>query len=150
ITWPTIAIHTRSNPESLTAAVRAAVAQVSSDIPVYRVSTLETIVAKASAEPRFQTFLLGSFAAMALLLAAIGLYGVLSYMVSQRAAEMGVRMALGVQRGDVLKLVLSRGVMLAILGIGIGLIAAMLATPEMAGLLYGVKPLDPPTLIAVS
>jgi ABC-type antimicrobial peptide transport system permease subunit len=107
-------------------------------------------VSKAAAQSRFQTLLLTCFAGMALLLSAVGLYAVLSYMVAQRTGEIGVRMALGAQRGDVLTLIVRRGLAMALTGIGIGLAAAALLTRFMAGMLYGIQPFDPLTFAAVA
>jgi putative ABC transport system permease protein len=111
---------------------------------------MEESVSKAAAQSRFQTLLLACFAGMALLLSALGLYAVLSYMVAQRTGEIGVRMALGAQRGDILSLIVRRGLLLALMGIGIGLAAAALMTRFMAGMLYGVQPFDPLTFAAVA
>jgi len=111
---------------------------------------MEQNVAQSAAQPRFQTLLLSSFAAIALLLAAIGLYAVLSYMVVQRTHEIGLRMALGAQRGKVLQLVLNRGISLAIVGLALGIAVAALLTRFLASLLYGLKPSDPATLIAAA
>jgi len=120
------------------------------DIPLYGVETLEDGASKAAAQPRFQTLLLACFAGMALLLSGIGLYAVLSYMVAQRASEIGVRMALGAQRADVLGMIVRRGLTMALAGIAIGLAAAMLLTRLMTGMLYGVEPFDPVTFAAVA
>ena len=116
------------------------------NIPLFRVATMEDNMSNAAAQSRFQTLLLACFAGMALLLSAIGLYAVLSYMVAQRTSEIGVRMALGAQRADVLRLIVKRGLALALTGIGIGLAAAVLLTRFMAGMLFGVPPIDPLTL----
>jgi len=150
ITWPTITIRAAGDPSNLIGGARAAIAEVDRGIPVYRAATLENIVHKAAAEPRFQTILFGAFATMALFLAGIGLYAVLSYMVVQRSGEIGVRMALGAQRGDVLGLILGRGARLAGAGLAIGLAASVVLTRQMSGMLYGVRPLDPVTLAVVS
>jgi putative ABC transport system permease protein len=150
ITWPTITIRSATDPSNLVGAVRDVVAGIDREIPVYRVSTMENIVSRASAGPRFQTLLLGSFASMALFLAGIGLYAVLSYMVVQRSGEIGVRMALGAQRACVLGLILGRGARLAGAGLAIGLAASVVLTRQMSGMLYGVRPLDPVTLAVVS
>jgi len=120
------------------------------NIPLYRVATMEESVSTAAAQSRFQTLLLGCFAGMALLLSAVGLYAVLSYMVAQRTGEIGVRMALGAQRADVLSLIVRRGLVLALTGIGIGLAAAALLTRFMAGMLYGIQPFDPLTFAVVA
>jgi putative ABC transport system permease protein len=150
ITWPTLAIRSASDPASLARAVRASVAEVDRGIPVYRVATLESIVDKAAAEPRFQTLLFALFAAMAMFLSAVGLYAVLAYMVGERAAEIGVRMALGAQRGEVVRLVLRRALTLVLSGILVGLVASILLTRYMTQILFGIRPLDPLTLSAVS
>ena len=150
ITSPTLCIRTAGDPTNLIGALRGQLAQMDRSVPLFRVSTLENSVYRAAAQPRFQTLLLSCFAAMALLLSAVGLYAVLSYMVVQRTVEIGVRLALGAQREDVLKLILRRGLMLALMGVVIGLGASALLTGFMTGLLYGIRPLDPATLVAVT
>jgi predicted permease len=151
ITMPTLVIRTSVDPASIISTLRSKVAAIDPDVPLYRVRTLGDIIDRAAiAEPRFQTLLLAGFAAMAMFLAAVGLYAVLSYTVAQRAGEIGVRMALGAQRGNVLGLILGRGALLAIGGITIGLGASALLTRNLASLLYGVQPLDPSTFTIVS
>jgi len=108
------------------------------------------MVSDAASQPRFQMMLLTSFAAMALLLAAIGLYAVLSYMVAQRTNEMGLRLALGAQRGNVLRLILERGLALAGIGVVAGLAASAAFTHFVASLLYGVHAFDWPTYVLVT
>ncbi len=149
ITSPPLAIRTAGDPTRLIGPLRAVLANDDKDIPLYGVETMEDGASKAAAQPRFQTLLLACFAGMALLLAAIGLYAVLSYMVAQRTSEIGVRMALGAQRADVLGMVVRQGLTLALAGIAIGLAAAALLTRLMAGMLYGVAPFDPLTFAAV-
>ena len=150
ITSPALAIRTAADPTSLIGPLRAALASQDQDIPLYGVETLEDAASKAAAQPRFQTMLLGCFAGMALLLSAIGLYAVLSYTVAQRTSEIGVRMALGAQRADVLRMIVRRGLTLALAGIAIGLVAAALLTRLMSGMLYGVEPFDPVTFVVVA
>ena len=150
ITWPVITIRSAADPANLSSAIRAIVADLDREIPVYRTTTLDEIVSRAAANTRFQTLLFASFAFLAVFLAAIGLYGVLSYMVVQRSGEIGVRMALGAQRSDVLGLILRRAVALAIAGVAIGLVASVALTRQMAGMLYGVRPLDPLTVAAMT
>ena len=111
---------------------------------------MREVVANSSHMERFYTQLLGIFAAVALLLAAIGIYSVLSYSVSERSHEIGLRMALGAQSGQVLRLVLKEGLLLSLIGVAIGLAASFEATPVIASFLYGVKPHDPLTLALVS
>ena len=110
----------------------------------------EEIVARSIASQRFSVILLGIFAAMALLLASIGIYGVLSYLVAQRTQEIGVRMALGARHVDVLRLVLVDGARMMLVGIGIGVLAALGLTRWMASMLFGVTPTDPLTFAAVA
>jgi putative ABC transport system permease protein len=119
-------------------------------VPVYDVATLDTLVAKASAQRVFVMRLLAGFAGMAVLLAAIGLYGVVSYGVSQRTREVGVRVALGAQPGDILRLVMSRGFSMIGAGIGVGLVAALITTRFLDTLVFGVSPLDGPTFGAAA
>jgi predicted permease len=150
ITNPYIVIRSNGDPATLANAVRKTVTQMDTDVPVYQVSTLENYVSKSAAQPRFQTLLLTCFAGIALLLSAIGLYGLLSYIVTQRTFEIGLRMAIGAQRSDVLRMMLKRGLRLALAGLAIGLAASAVLTNFLSHMLYGVKPLDPITFVAVS
>jgi predicted permease len=150
ITDPFLTIRTSGDPAGLEKALRAAVHEMDKGVPVYQVSTLEDYVSKSAAQPRFQTLLLSCFAGIALMLSAIGLYGLLSYMVAQRTLEIGLRMALGAQRADVLGMIVRRGLMLALLGLGAGLLISALATQLLSGMLYGIRPSDPITFAAVT
>ena len=150
ITAPMLCIRTFGDAANLVASLRTQVSDLDRQVPVYRATTLEDSIFKAAAQPRFQTLLLTSFAAIALLLSSIGLYALLSYMVVQRAAEIGVRMALGAQRGNVVRLILRRGMLLAGVGVAIGLGAAALLTEYMRTMLYNVEPLDSSTFAGVT
>lgn len=150
VTNPYLVIRSSGEPLALQDAVRRAVRQMDPGVPVYAVSTLDDYVAKSASQPRFQAFLLSSFAAMALALAAIGLYGLLSYAVLQRSFEIGLRMALGAQRKDILRQVIRRGLLLAGSGVIAGLVAAIAVTRMLAGLLYGVRASDPMTYAAMA
>jgi predicted permease len=150
ITIPYLVLRTTGDPAMLERAVKATVAGVDTNIPTYRVHPLEYYVAQAVAPARFQTLLLTSFAAIALLLAAVGLYGVLSYVVQQRALEIALRLAVGAQRGDVLRMILKRGMTLAAIGVAVGLAISFLTTRFIATLLYGVEPTDAMTFCAMS
>jgi putative ABC transport system permease protein len=133
------------DPATLAGPVRQVLRELDPAVPVYDVATLPALVEKASAQRRFVMRLLGAFAIVAVLLAAIGLYGVVSFGVAQRTREVGVRMALGAQRRDVMTLVLSGGVALVAGGLLIGLVAAVVATRFMEALVFGVSPIDPIT-----
>ena len=147
---PTLVVRTSGDPAALTTPLRTLIASMNRDVPVYHVHTLEDMLSAAASAPRFTTLLLSSFAAMALLLSAVGLYAVLSYMVAQRTSEMGLRMALGAQRGDVLTLILRRGLLLAATGAVIGLACSALVTRLLSSQLYGVHAFDPITYIGVT
>lgn len=146
----TLLVRTSGDPALLTATVRQAVAAIDKDQPISDVRTMDQIVTQAEAGHRFPMVLLGVFAALALILAGTGIYGVVSYGVSQRTHEIGIRMALGAQKTDVLRHVLGEGMVLAVIGVGIGIAAAAGLTRFLASLLYGVKPTDPLMFIAVS
>ncbi len=143
-------IRARSDPASLASAIRNEVLALDKDQPVYSIRTMDRMLAESVAGPRFRTLLLALFAAVGLILAAVGIYGVISYAVTQRTHEIGVRMALGAQRGDVIKLVVSQGMILASIGVAIGLLGAFAVTRVMTGLLFGVAATDAPTFMAVS
>jgi putative ABC transport system permease protein len=145
-----LVLRTSSDPAAVARAVRNAVHEMDKDQSVADIQTLDKVVSASLAQPRLNTLLLGAFAAVALLLAAIGIYGVMSYSVALRTREIGIRMALGAERGDVLKLVVKHGLILAMTGAAIGLIGALSLTRLMSSLLYGVQPSDPPTFLAVS
>jgi predicted permease len=134
---------TGGDAAAVAAPARAVLRGLDSSIPVYQVATLPSLIGKAAAQRLFVMRLLGGFAIMAVLLAAIGLYGVVSYGVAQRTREVGVRMALGAQRGDVARLVLSSGLSLVAIGVTGGLAAAVVATRFLRTLVFGVKPVDP-------
>jgi predicted permease len=147
---PTLAIRTTGDPWRLANAVRGQVAGLDASVPLYRVGTLEEAVYKAAGQPRFQTLLLACFAGMALLLSAVGLYAVLSYLVVQRTREIGLRMALGAQPTDVMGWILRRGLGLSAAGLVIGLAVSALLTRYLQKMLYHVEPFDPLTLAAVT
>ncbi|HLL70263.1 MAG TPA: ABC transporter permease, partial [Pyrinomonadaceae bacterium] len=140
-----LAVKTRSDPTSLTAAIRNEVLQIDKDQPISNVSTMEDIVAATVAPQKFATWLLGIFAGTAMLLAAIGIYGVMAYSVTQRTHEIGIRMALGAKNTDVLRMVVGQGMKLALVGVALGLIGAFAATRLMSSLLFGVSATDPLT-----
>jgi len=123
---------------------------VDKDEPVSSVSTMQQLVSQSVAEPRFRTLLLGIFAGLAFLLAVVGIYGIISYSVSQRTHEIGVRMALGAERRDVLRLVVGQGMRQTLIGVGVGLLAALGLTRLLASYLYSVRPTDPMTFVVVS
>ncbi|MGD0456184.1 MAG: ABC transporter permease [Terriglobia bacterium] len=146
----TLALRTAPDPLSVVSAVRAQVAGPTEDQPIFGVQTMEQIISDSLAERRFTLLLLIIFASTALVLAAVGIYGVMSYAVSRRTHELGVRLALGASRREILRLVVGEGMVLAAIGTVVGLTAALGLTRLMASLLYGVRPADPATLAAVS
>jgi putative ABC transport system permease protein len=131
-------------------AIVSAIRELDKSVPVYQVSTMVQYISDSAAQPRFQAFLLACFAGIGLVLAAIGLYGLLSYTVVQRRFEIGLRMALGAQRSDVLGMIVRRGLMLALIGAGIGLALSVFATQFISGLLFHIQPIDPLTFAATS
>jgi putative ABC transport system permease protein len=143
-------VRTNQDPAAMQAAIAAAVHEMDKSVPVYQVSTLEEYLYKSEAQPRFQTFLLSCFAVIALALAAIGLYGLLSYMVVQRTLEIGLRMALGAQRRDVLRMIVLRGLTLSAAGVALGIALSAVLTRLIAGMLFQVRPTDPITFAATA
>ena len=148
--WLTLVMRTDAEPTSMIAAARSQVQAVDKDQPVYEIATLEQLLSKSIAKPRFYTTLLGSFALLALILGAVGTYGVMSFSVNQRQHEIGIRLALGAGRGDIFKLVVARGLRLALAGVAIGLGGALALTRLMSSLLFGISPTDPVTFVVIS
>ncbi len=144
-----IVLRTSGDPSALAEPIRQAVREVDPSLPVYQIRTLEDVVAGSLAGQRFSAALLGVFAVLALVLASLGVYGVLSYAVAQRTRELGLRMALGAQRDGVLRLVLGQGMALVAAGIALGVAGAFVATRFLDSLLYEVGAIDPPTFVAV-
>jgi predicted permease len=144
----TVYIRTAASPEALEEPVRREIQAINPDLPVFGVRSLGSIISDSLASRRFAMQILGFFAATAMLLAAIGVYGVMAYFVSQRVREIGVRMALGAQRADVMKLIVWKGMSLALAGVAAGLVAALVLARLISGLLFGVSASDPFTLAA--
>src|ERR1700676_852576 len=142
----TLAVRTSIDPASVTSAIREQVFAIDKGLPLYNIATMDQLVSNSVAQPRLNLSLLVAFALLALALAAVGVYGVMAYAVTQRTQEFGIRMALGASPADVLKQVFLEGGRLAALGLGLGLIAALALTRLMASMLYGVKPSDPLSL----
>jgi predicted permease len=137
-------------PTSVSQAVQEALLAGDAPLPATRVRTMEQVSLNSTARQNFNLLLLGVFAAIALLLAAVGIYGVMSYTVEQRTHEVGIRTALGASRSDVLKLIVGQGFKLALIGVGMGIVGALMLTRFLSSLLYGVRPSDPATFLAVS
>jgi putative ABC transport system permease protein len=144
-----VVVRTTTTPEALTNSVRATVASIDPELPVFNVRPMDYYLDNAAGQQRFQTILLSIFSGLSLLLAAIGIYGLMSFLVRQRTHEIGIRMALGARRSHVLKLVVGRGMRLALLGAGAGVIGAWALTRLMESMLFGVTPTDAPTFVIV-
>lgn len=142
--------RTAGDPLQVAAAVERTIHALDKDLPVVSIRSMEQLLGRSMAQRRLTLFLLVSFAALALLLAAVGIYGVISYSVRQRTHELGIRMALGAQTGDVLKLILKQGLRLTLLGVVIGLGAAFALTRWMETLLFNVRPTDPLTYTVIA
>jgi putative ABC transport system permease protein len=152
-TWPRMFFAVKSaaaNPVTLLPTVQSAVAQIDKTVALGSPRTMDDVIARSLAQRKFMMLLLSIFAGIAVSLATIGLYGVMSYSVAQRTREIGIRMALGAQRRDVLRLVVSQGMLLTLLGILCGLVASLGATRLIANLLYGIAATDLATFIGLS
>jgi putative ABC transport system permease protein len=146
----TLAIRAESHPEGLASAVRQAAREIDPDQPFYEIRTMKATLSEMVAKRWLNTLLFGLFGAVALLLAAVGIYGLMATMVTQRTREIGVRLALGAPAREILKMLMWQGVKLAALGLVIGLLAAVILTRLMSKLLYGVSATDPTTFVVIS
>ena len=145
-----LVVRAHSNPRALAGAIRNEVLAVDKDQAVSSIIPMTGLLAQATVQPRFNLELLGCFAGLALVLAGIGIYGVVAFAVSRRTREIGIRMALGAEKGDVLRMVVGEGLKLAVIGVAVGIAGALALTRFLTSLLYGVTPTDPLTFIAVS
>jgi putative ABC transport system permease protein len=146
----TLVVRTRGNPAALSGLIKNTVWSFDRNLAISEVLTMDDVVAEANAEPRFEMALLAVFAAVALILAAVGIYGVMSYSVERRTREIGIRISLGASRNDVLRLVVRQGMALALAGSAAGIVGALLLSRLMTKLLYGVLPTDPLTFTGVA
>ncbi len=146
-----LVVRSRSiDPALLTSGVRGAIKEIDKNQLIWEMRTMSVLVAQSIAPRRFNMLLLGAFAFVALVLAIVGIYGVMAYSVTQRTHEIGIRIALGARSSDVLKMVVGQGMMLALVGIGVGLVGALTVTRLMASLLYGVSATDPTTFAIIT
>ena len=150
--FPAMSLVVRSSvdPESLAGAVRQTVSEIDRSVPVSNVQTMEHIVSTSVTQPRFNLFLLGLFSVLALLLSAAGIYGVTAYTVTQRTHELGIRLALGAQVGDVLRMIVGQGMVVIMIGVGLGLAAAFALLRLLKSLLFEVSATDPLTLMVIT
>jgi len=146
----TVIIRALGDPNQLLAAARDQVRSVDSDQPIYNIRSMNEIRAESVAPERLNLMLLSIFAGIALVLAIVGIYGVMSYSVAQRTHEIGIRMAIGAQPRDVFRMILGQGMVLAVIGIAFGLVGAFGLTRLMRSMLFGVEPTDPLTFAAIA
>jgi putative ABC transport system permease protein len=146
----TVLLRTTSDPRSLVSALRSQVLAIDKDLPLSDVATMDDLLAAETSGTRFETAAVGLFAALALMLAGVGIYGVISYTVARRTPEIGIRMALGAQRGDVLRLVIRNGMFMAGIGIAAGIVGALALSRLLRSLLFQITPADPATYSAVA
>jgi putative ABC transport system permease protein len=146
----TLVVRSATNPTGIVSAVTNAVHQVDREIPLRDILTMDELVTNSISQQRFNMLLLGAFAALALLLAAIGIYSVLSYSVKRRVQEIGIRLALGARIGDVLRMVIVEGMKPTLWGVVLGTVGALAMGHVLASLIYGVKPTDPLTFLVVA
>lgn len=146
----TLVVRAVTDPQTLISAVREQIRALDPNLPIYDIKTMQAVMDESVARERFIALLLMVFAALALTLAAIGIYGVISYSVAQRTQEIGIRLALGAQRRDVLKLIISQGTTLTLIGISLGLAAALALTRFLSSLLFSVSATDPVTFVVIA
>lgn len=146
----TLVVRTAADPAGLAEEVRRAVREVNREAPVFAVKTMDQVLSEATAPRRFNMIIMSVFASVALMMAGIGLYGVMAYSVTERTHEIGIRIALGAQVGNILRMVVGQGLVLALIGVAVGLTGAFALTRLMTSLLYGVSATDPITFIGVA
>jgi putative ABC transport system permease protein len=146
---PSFTVRVDGDPKTLVPAIRNVLAQLDKSLPMARIFTMEELMSTSVAQPRLEAILLGLFGGLAMVLAAIGIYGVMSYSVTQRTSEIGIRMALGADRFSVLRMVMGQGLRLAAIGLAIGLALALAVTRVMSKVLFGVSPTDPLTFATI-
>src|SRR5260370_16325962 len=140
-----LVLRTTQNPAALVPAVRREIAALDKGVPVYKVATMDQLLARSAAPHRFNLFLLGLFAALALILAAVGIHGLLAFGVGRRRQEIGIRMALGARPENILRLIVWQGMKLVLIGVCLAVARSLVLMRFMAGLLYGVSSTDPVT-----
>ncbi|MGB6495360.1 MAG: FtsX-like permease family protein, partial [Candidatus Acidiferrum sp.] len=145
-----VVMRTAGDPSLQTAALRSALAEIDPNQPLVNVRTMEQNMAATVAQPRFRAWLIGIFAALALVLAAVGVYGVMSYTVTQRTSEIGVRVTMGAQPEDVFRIIIRECLRLSLWGVGIGLLTALALTRLLRTFLFGISAYDPVTFVSVS
>jgi putative ABC transport system permease protein len=145
-----VMVRTGADPQEFLLPLTKTVQSLDKDLPLLHVKTLDQYVGESIADTRFESVLLGIFGALAVTLTALGVYGVISYTVARRTREMGIRLALGAERGTIIAMILRSGLLLVTMGVVPGLVVAFLLTQLMAGLLYDVSPSDPSTFLSVS
>ncbi|HEY6401984.1 MAG TPA: FtsX-like permease family protein, partial [Blastocatellia bacterium] len=146
----TLMLRSQSDPMSLAAAARQEITKLDPNLPIYDIKPFDEYISDSVAQPRFNSALLAVFAGVALLLTAVGLYGVIAYSVTQRTQEIGIRMALGARPSDALRLIIGRGMALALIGVALGLGGALAAARLIRGLLFDIGPTDPLTFALVA
>jgi putative ABC transport system permease protein len=146
----TLILRSAIDPAALTSESRGVIASIDKDQPVFGIATMQELVRNSVSTRRISFIVMGAFSGLALVLAAIGIYGVISYSVAQRAHEIGIRVALGARPGDVLRMVLGQGAKIAAAGVVIGIVASFVLTRLMTNLLYNVSPADPVTFAVVT
>lgn len=142
---PIIAVKTTGDPISATSQVRRVIASIDPSLPLAKLRTMEDVIDAASSRPRFLTLILTMFSILALGLATVGIYGVISYSVEQRTTEFGIKMALGAEPGQLLLHVIGQGVLMGLIGVGVGIVGALLLTRTLEGLVFGVSQFDLPS-----
>jgi putative ABC transport system permease protein len=148
LSW--VVVRAQGDPMNLTGAVRDAIRSLDRGLPISNIGTMDDVMSTARSRPRFLTLLLTLFSSLSLILAALGIYGVISYAVAQRTNEIGIRMALGARGGDVVRLIGTSGVRLALAGTIVGAVGAFALTRFLSGMLFGVSSLDPLTFLAMA